>query len=56
MPYMTTVFGELSNIEAMSNNSNIASYAILRAENGVNKIYIINYIKGNDGVWRIDSM
>lgn len=56
MPYMAMVSGELSNVEAVSNGSDIASHAILRAEGGVNKVYIINSIKDKDGVWRIDSM
>lgn len=56
MPNMATVFGELSEIEPVSNNIDIASHGIIRVENGVNKMYFINFIKGNDGVWRIDSM
>jgi len=56
MPHMTEVFDELSVIEPVEINSNIASYAVLRMESGVIKTYLINFLRGSDGLWRIDSM
>lgn len=56
MPHMAEVFNELSVIEPVEINNDIASYAILRLEYGVIKTYMINFARGNDGVWRIDSM
>ena len=56
-PYAANIASELTNAEKMSTgNGDAATYTILRAENGVNKIYIVNMVKGSDGVWRIDSM
>lgn len=56
-PYAENIASELTNAEKMSTGSgDSATYTILRAENGVNKIYIVNMIKGDDGVWRIESM
>ena len=56
-PYAENIASELTNAEKMSTGSgDSATYTILRAENGVNKIYIVNMIKGSDGVWRIESM
>ena len=56
MPYMTEVYNELSVIEPSEVDTDIASYATLRLEGGVIKTYMINFIRGSDGVWRIDSM
>ncbi len=56
LPYMSTISTGLSNAVSITTDFDTASYAILRAENSVNKVYIINALKDNDGVWRIDSM
>ena len=56
-PYAENIASELTNAEKMSTgNGDAATYTILRAENGVNKVYIVNMVKGSDGVWRVDSM
>jgi len=56
MPYMNETFDELSVIEKVELNNDVADYAVIRLENDVIKTFIINFDRGNDGVWRIDSM
>jgi len=56
MPNMAAIYGELSVIERISAGNEIADYAILRVDNGVIQTFVINFVKGSDGVWRIDSM
>ncbi len=56
MPNMTDIFDELSNIVPINVGRKTANYAIIREENDQIKTYIVNFIRGSDGVWRIDSM
>ena len=56
MPYMNETFDELSVIEKVELNNDVAYYAVIRLDNGVIKTFMINFYRDNDGVWRIDSM
>jgi len=56
MPYMNETFDELSVIEKVELNTDVTDYAVIRLENGVIKTFMINFDRGSDGVWRIDSM
>ena len=56
MPYMAEFYNEITEIEPISISNEIASFAMLRVEGGETKMYIVNYSKGSDGVWRIHSM
>jgi hypothetical protein len=56
MPNMAEVFEEISVAERIKISNGIASYIVLRLEDNIVKTYVINFSKGNDGVWRVDSM
>ena len=56
MPNIAAIRNRMSAISRVDIGSNIASYAILKNGSGQNKIYMIDFIKGGDGVWRLDSM
>jgi len=34
----------------------LAEYAVNRTISGVNQIFLIYFIKGSDGIWRLESM
>jgi len=56
MPNMAEIYGEMSVIGRAELSYETTSYAVIRLEGGVIKAYMINFDRGNDGIWRIDSM
>jgi len=40
----------------VSMSSDIAEYALRRDVNGKTKIYLLDFLRDGDGVWRFDSM
>ena len=43
-------------IGATSFSRDVAEYALKRVINGKAKIYLFDYLRDGDGVWRFDSM
>lgn len=56
LPFMPEIVGSYSSLQRASISSAIGEYAIRRASNGVQKIYLIYFLQGGDGVWQIDEM
>ncbi len=56
LPFMPEIVGSYSPLQRASISSAIGEYAIRRASNGVQKIYLIYFLQGGDGVWQIDEM
>jgi len=56
MPQMTTIFSSASPPQSMSLSQRIGEYAVNRTIDGINRIFLIYFLQGDDGVWRIDSM
>ena len=40
----------------MSVAGGVGEYAINRVIDGVNRIFLVYFLQGTDGVWRIDAM
>jgi hypothetical protein len=56
MPHMTDIYREHSGIERIRMNNDIYSCMVIRVEDRVIKTFTVNFIKSNDGVWRVGSM
>jgi len=37
-------------------SAEIADFGLNRTVDGINRVFLINLIRGTDGVWRLDSM
>lgn len=53
---METIIQDFSRPERMSASSSIGEYAVVRLENGRRQIFLVYFVKGTDGVWRLDTM
>ncbi|WP_461573135.1 hypothetical protein [Sulfuricaulis sp.] len=56
LPQMATIIASYSPLERTSIAENIGEYGVIRAFNGNNRLYLIYFLKGADGVWRLDAM
>ena len=56
LPYMPDIIGSYSSLQRVSISSHVADYAINRTINGEDRIFLISFLKEDDGVWRIDEM
>ena len=50
------IVGTFSPLQLMSVSGGVGEYAINRVIDGVNRIFLMYFIQGVDGVWRIDAM
>ena len=53
LPQIAASFSPLLRAEL---GSAYAEYAVVRVIGGVKRVYMIQFVVGADGVWRIDSM
>lgn len=53
---LATVVDQLGTIERASISSDFAEYTVVREKNGERFAYFIYFLRGDDGVWRIESM
>jgi hypothetical protein len=53
---LPSIVTELSNVAGFSVSDDIASFTILRTENGRSLAFKIYLLRGADGLWRIDEM
>jgi hypothetical protein len=56
MPFMSQIVASYSTLARSSITSDIGSYAVVRLDNDVRRIYFIYFMRDPDGVWRIDEM
>jgi hypothetical protein len=56
MPDMPQIAASFSSLKNVSIGDEFAEYAVNRIIDGVNRIFMINFVKDSDGVWRIDQM
>ncbi len=56
MPDMQRIVSSCSVPQAGSISQEVGEYAINRVIDGINHVFFIYFLKGGDGVWRLDSM
>jgi hypothetical protein len=56
MPSYASIAASFSPLQRSLVADEIAEYAVNRTINGVNQIFFVYFIKGPDGVWRLESM
>ena len=55
-PNFPQIVASYSPLQRLSVSETIGEYAIQRAANGQNRVYLIYFLKDTDGVWRVDEM
>ncbi|MGZ7031107.1 MAG: hypothetical protein ACXVIJ_03980, partial [Thermoanaerobaculia bacterium] len=56
MPFMAEIVASYSPLARSTLSAGIGEYAVVRTENGQKRLYLIYFMLGADGVWRIDEM
>jgi hypothetical protein len=56
LPEMPAIVASYSPLQRVSVSSEIAEFAVNRVIDGVNRVFLIYYVRDGDGVWRLDSM
>jgi hypothetical protein len=56
LPHMPEIVRSYSDLRRASLSASIGEYAVNRMIGGRNKLFLIYFLKGADGVWRIDAM
>ena len=56
LPQMPQIVASYSSLRRVSISESIGEYAINRTITGRNKIFLIYFLKDQDGVWRLDAM
>ena len=55
-PDLPSIVDQLGVLQGGPLGEDMAEYSVLRADNGQARAYLIYFIRGEDGVWRIDGM
>lgn len=55
-PNFLQIVASYSPLQRLSVSETIGEYAVQRAANGQNRVYLIYFLKDTDGVWRVDEM
>lgn len=53
---METIIQDFSRPERMSASGGIGEYAVVRLRNGKRQVFLVYFVQGVDGVWRLDTM
>jgi hypothetical protein len=53
---LSTIVNQFGTLDSGLLGDDWAEYVLLREENGESHAYLINFLRGEDGVWRIDGM
>jgi hypothetical protein len=53
---MPAILGTFSPLQRVSISERIGEYAVNRTIDGINRIFFIYFIQGEDGVWRLNAM
>jgi hypothetical protein len=56
MADMPTIVASYTSLQRFAFGSGMTEYALNRSIDGVNRIFLINFIQDDDGVWRFDSI
>jgi len=56
LPHMPEIVASYSPMARISLSEDIGEYAIVRRDNGQNRVYLIYFLRDADGVWRVDGM
>ncbi len=56
LPYMRGIIASFSPLQPVSTSANIGEYAVNRILGGEDRIFLIYFLKGPDGVWHLDAM
>lgn len=56
LPHMNEIIASYSPLKRVSLNPDIGEYAINRVIDGRNKVFLIYFIRGGDGIWRLAAM
>lgn len=54
--HLDEVVGGFSNIQPMTLSAGAASYVLMTALNGQPRVFVVEFVQGGDGVWRIASL
>lgn len=55
-PRMAEIINSYSPLRRVSVSEAIGEYAVVRSFNGQNRLYLIYFFRGPDGLWRVDEM
>ena len=55
-PNMPQIVGEFSVLQPVTVGDTVASYAVNQTVNGVNRLFLVYFLRDADGDWRLDSM
>jgi hypothetical protein len=55
LPQMSNILGDITNIEPLALSNEYAEYAVMNMR-GEPRVHIIGFLRGADGIWRIDQM
>lgn len=56
LPQMPQIIASYSPLRRVSIGETIGEYAVNRSYNGQNRLYLVYFLKDQDGVWRLDAM
>ena len=56
LPHMPEIIASYSPLQRISISSDIGEYALTRLLEGKNQLFLIYFLKDDDGVWRLDAM
>ena len=56
LPTMPGIVGAFSPLQGIKIGANLAEYGVTRMIAGERRLFLIYFIRGSDGVWRLDSM
>ncbi len=55
-PNLPTVVNQLGTLQAGTIGEEMAEYVLIRNQNGTSRAFLIYFLKGEDGVWRVEGM
>lgn len=53
---LPTIVNQLGTLQSGAIGGEMAEYALVRSQNGTSRAFLIYFLRGEDGVWRIDGM
>jgi hypothetical protein len=56
LPHMPEIVASYSAFRAASFSASFAEYGVTRIINGMNQLFLIDFVRDADGVWRLDAM
>jgi hypothetical protein len=56
LPHLPGIVASYSPLRGVSINATVAEYAVNRTLSGESYLFLVYFLRGPDGVWRIDGM